>query len=235
MSPRSTPPAPEAPAKPLRRDARRNRDAIVAAAREAFATEGVGASLEGVARQAGVAIGTLYRHFPTRLALVEELFAAKFADLLGAAEEAAAMDDPWQGFCHYLERFAELQACDRAFNDLVSSRLPTHAVSCQAVERAKELADRIFRDAQEQGLLRDDVVPEDLAFVMWSQAGIIRATRTVAPRAWRRHLHLMLDAFRAQCVHELPEPPLTREEVDASLTATFECRAEACGECEDED
>ncbi|MEU6217867.1 helix-turn-helix domain-containing protein [Streptomyces sp. NPDC047022] len=230
MSPRSALPAPEAPAKPLRRDAQRNRDAIVAAARDAFAVEGVGASLEGVARQAGVAIGTLYRHFPTRLALVEELFAAKFTDLLDAAEEAAAMDDAWQGFCHYLERFAELQACDRAFNDLVSSKLPTHAVSCQSVERAKELADQIFHNAQQQGVLRDDVVPEDLAFVMWSQAGIIQATRTVAPNAWRRHLHLMLDAFRAQCAHELPEPPLTRRQVDESLTA-FECREDACAEC----
>lgn len=206
----------------------------MAAAREAFAMQGLNASLEGIARQAGVAIGTLYRHFPTRLALVEELFAAKFADLLDTAEQAAAMEDAWTGFCHYLEKLCELQACDRAFNDLISARLPTHAISCQANERAKELSAQIFRNAQQQGVLRDDVTPEDIAFVIWSQAGIIQATRTVAPRAWRRHLHLMLDAFRAQCAHELPEPALTPQQVDDSLTA-LECREEECSECHEED
>ncbi|MFE2133196.1 TetR/AcrR family transcriptional regulator, partial [Streptomyces sp. NPDC059466] len=73
MSHHHTPPPSEAPAKPLRRDAQRNRDAIVAAARTAFSEQGLNASLEGIARDAGVAIGTLYRHFPTRLALVETL------------------------------------------------------------------------------------------------------------------------------------------------------------------
>ncbi|MGW2937501.1 hypothetical protein ACWDA7_38085 [Streptomyces sp. NPDC001156] len=57
-------------------------------------------------------------------------------------------------------------------------------------ERTKELGAQIFRNAQEQGLLRDDITPEDIVFVIWSQAGIIQTTRTVAPTAWRRHLHL---------------------------------------------
>jgi AcrR family transcriptional regulator len=233
MSHRHVLSAPQAPAKPLRRDAQRNRDAIVAAARKAFAEQGVGASLEGVAREAGIAIGTVYRHFPTRLDLVEELFTAKFTDLLGAAEEAAAMDDAWEGFCHYLEKFCELQAGDRAFNDLASARLPVHALGREMFERSKELAAQIFRNAQEQGVLRDDVTPEDIVFVIWSQAGIIQATRTVAPTAWRRHLHLMLDAFRAQCAHELPEPPLTPQQVDQTLT-TLECPEEECRECREE-
>lgn len=202
----------------------------MAAAREAFAREGLNASLEGVARQAGVAIGTVYRHFPSRLALVEELFAAKFAELVCAAKEAIAMDDAWQGFCHYLERLCELQACDRAFNDLVATRLPLHAVSREMYECAQELGRQVFVNAQEQGAVRDDVTVEDLAFVIWSQAGIITATRTVAPRAWRRHLYLMLDAFRADRAHSLPEPPLTPQQVDQTMT-TFECLEHDGQEC----
>ncbi|MQY34598.1 hypothetical protein SRB17_25680 [Streptomyces sp. RB17] len=233
MSHRHVLSAPQAPAKPLRRDAQRNRDAIVTAARMAFAEQGLGASLEGVAREAGVAIGTLYRHFPSRLDLVEELFTAKYRDLLAAAEEAAAMEDAWEGFCHYLEKLCELQACDRAFNDLVSARMPLHAVSRDIQERAMERSAEIFRSAQEQGVLRDDVTREDIAFVIWSQAGIIQATRTVAPTAWRRHLHLMLDAFRAECAHELREPPLTPEQVERTLT-TLECPEEECAECHEE-
>ncbi|MER5916233.1 helix-turn-helix domain-containing protein [Streptomyces sp. NPDC001982] len=225
--------APRVPAKPLRRDAQRNRDAIVATARRAFAEQGLDASLEGVAREAGVAIGTVYRHFPRRLDLVEELFTAKFTDLLAAAEEAAAMEDAWEGFCSYLEKLCELQACDRAFNDLVSARLPVHALGRGMFERTKELLARIFRNAQEQGALRDDVTPDDVAFVIWSQVGIIQATRAVAPDAWRRHLHLLLDAFRAECAHELPGPPLTPQQVEQTLT-TLECAEEECRECREE-
>ncbi|MFJ9350001.1 TetR/AcrR family transcriptional regulator [Streptomyces sp. NPDC101237] len=226
-------PASKAPAKALRRDAQRNRDAIVAAARTAFAEQGLDASLEGVARAAGVAIGTLYRHFPRRLDLVEELFTAKFTELLATAEEAAAMDDAWEGFCHYLEKLCQLQACDRAFNDLASARLPVHALGRGMFERSQERAAQIFRNAQEQGVLRPDVTPQDIAFVIWSQAGIIRATRAVAPQAWRRHLHLLLDGFRARCAHELPEPPLTTRQVDQTLT-TLECPEEECRECQED-
>ncbi|MEU2621979.1 helix-turn-helix domain-containing protein [Streptomyces sp. NPDC007157] len=226
-------PAPQAPAKALRRDAQRNRDAIVAAARKAFAEQGLDASLEGIAREAGVAIGTVYRHFPSRLDLVEELFTAKFTDLLAAAEEAAAMDDAWEGFCHYLEKLCELQACDHAFNDLISARLPIHALGRGMFERTQERLAQIFCNAQEQGVLRDDVTPEDITFVIWSQMGIIQATRAVAPNAWRRHLHLLLDAFRAQCAHELPEPPLTPQQVEQTLT-TLECPEEECRECREE-
>ncbi|MFD0516080.1 TetR/AcrR family transcriptional regulator [Streptomyces aureus] len=182
MSHHHAPPARETPAKPLRRDAQRNRDAIVAAARTAFSEQGLGASLEGVAREAGVAIGTLYRHFPTRLDLVETLFNAKYAELLTAAEEAAAMDDAWEGFCRYLEKLCQLQACDRAFNDLVSARLPLHVAGREMYERTKELCVQIMRNAQEQGVLRGDVTAQDIAFVIWSQAGIIQATRTIAPK-----------------------------------------------------
>ncbi|MEU1630824.1 TetR/AcrR family transcriptional regulator [Streptomyces sp. NPDC020096] len=218
MPHRSTPKASDAPAKPLRRDAQRNRDAIVAVARRAFAEQGLNASLEGIARQAGVAIGTLYRHFPTRLDLIETLLSEKFTEWVEAAEQAATMDDAWEGFHFYLEKFCELQAHDRAFNELASTRLPTDAINVRVFERAQELGRQVFHNAQRQGVVRDDVTPEDFAFVIWSQAGIIQATRTVAPNAWRRYLHLLLDAFRAEHAHALPEPPLTVSQVDQTLT-----------------
>lgn len=67
------------------------------------------------------------------------------------------------------------------------------------------------------------------AFVIWSQAGIIRATRAAAPHAWRRHLHLMLDAFRAERAHHLPEPPLIRTRFERTLIAV-DCHQVECGE-----
>ncbi|MDP9239379.1 MAG: hypothetical protein M3O55_01900 [Actinomycetota bacterium] len=70
----------------------------------------------------------------------------------------------------------------------------------------------IIRRAHEQSSLRPDLTTEDLAFVIWSQSRINQATRHVAPRAWRRHLYLMLDGFRAERAHPLPEPPMTGEQ-----------------------
>jgi hypothetical protein len=101
----------------------------------------------------------------------------------------------------------ELQASDRGFNDLASMRFPDARHTAGAQARIYDLSRRIVGRAQDSGLLRADVTAEDLAFLIWSQARIIQATRTVAPRAWRRHLGLMLDAFRAERAHTLPEPP----------------------------
>lgn len=67
--------------------------------------------------------------------------------------------------------------------------------------------------AREQGTLRSDVTPEDLAFVIWSNGRVTEATQDIAPEAWRRYLHLMLDGFRAERASPLPQPPLTKDEL----------------------
>ena len=84
--------------RPLRRDARERRDKLIAAAQREFAAHGVDASLEKIARDAGVAIGTLYRHFPTRLDLLMAAFEPRLQEFLDGADKALEMDDPWEGF-----------------------------------------------------------------------------------------------------------------------------------------
>jgi AcrR family transcriptional regulator len=125
-------------ARGLRSDARRNRDALLRAAREAFAVHGLDAALEQVARDAGVSIGTLYRHFPARIDLVQAVFTDRLEELLAAAERAAAMPDAWAGLRLYLEATCELQASDRGFDDLAGIRLPNS--SC-----LDAIQDRILR------------------------------------------------------------------------------------------
>ncbi|HTF52905.1 MAG TPA: helix-turn-helix domain-containing protein [Pseudonocardia sp.] len=181
-------------------------------ARVRFAEHGVEASLEQIAKDAGLAIGTLYRHFPTRIDLIQALFADKLQRWLEAAERAVALDDAWEGFVLFVEAMCQLQADDQGFNDLVSMRLPEAAGLAANQDRIGDIAARIIRRAQEQGSLRPDLTTEDLAFVIWSQSRITQATRDVAPRAWRRHLYLMLDGFRAESAHPLPEPPMTGEQ-----------------------
>ncbi|MFC4585439.1 TetR/AcrR family transcriptional regulator [Sphaerisporangium corydalis] len=205
--------------RPLRRDAQRNRDALVAAARTIFASDGLDAPLEQIARQAGVAIGTLYRNFPTRMDLVEAIFVDKLSTWLQRAEHALSMDDPWEAFAFYLEQLCELQAHDRGFNDLASMRFPHAACMEHTQGRINELSRQIVERAQKAGAVRPDITAEDLALVIWGHSRISEATAAVCPTAWRRHLGLMLDAFRAGRARPLSEPPMRPEDVYAAMVS----------------
>jgi AcrR family transcriptional regulator len=205
---------PAAPARRLRRDAQRNRDALLAAARQVFADHGLEAPLEEIARRAGVGIATLYRHFPTRVALLDAVLAATLEAHVDAAERALRLPDPWDGFACYLEETCRLQAANRGLNDAMGMRFP-HATKLEtARSRLFELVERVLDRAQQSGQLRADVTTEDLALVTWANTRILEAGRAAgAPDAWRRHLGLLLDGFRAERAHPLPRPPLSPRQV----------------------
>ncbi|MCW2755437.1 MAG: TetR family transcriptional regulator [Marmoricola sp.] len=199
--------------RPLRRDARESRDKLIAAAQREFAARGVDASLEQIARDAGVAIGTLYRHFPTRLDLLMAALRPRLREFLDGADKALELTDPWEGFVAYLENLFAVQAGDRGFNDFLSRRFPgnaetehIHDVMCQQI-------DDVLARAQGVGKARPDITRADIVNLIWSNGRIIDATSAKAPTAWRRQLHLMLDAYRAERAHSIPEPPMTDEQL----------------------
>ncbi|MBW0107439.1 TetR/AcrR family transcriptional regulator [Pseudonocardia sp. KRD-182] len=197
----------------LRRDAARNRERILEAARLAFAQQGVDASLEHIARSAGVAIGTLYRHFPKRIDLLLAAFAEKFGAFMAAAESARAADDPWVGLSSYLETLCGMQAGDRGFNDFVSMRFPASAETESMHDQVCAAMEAILGRAQEAKVARTDLTIGDLVTVTWANSRIIEATSDVAPRAWRRQLMLTLESFRYRGDADLDEPPLTRQQL----------------------
>jgi AcrR family transcriptional regulator len=197
----------------LRADAQRNREAVLAAAGEVFAEQGLDAPLEEIARRAGVGIGTLYRRFPTRLDLVDAILATMVEAHVAVAEAALAIEDPWLGFVHYLEETGRLQATNRGINDMMSMRLPPAMRAEAAKKQVFELTARIVGRAQRSGQLRADVTQEDLAFLAWANTRIMQATHDVSPDAWRRHLGLLLDGFRADRAHPLAVPALTPRQV----------------------
>jgi AcrR family transcriptional regulator len=206
-------------AKPLRRDAQRNRDLLVAAARRAFAARGLDVPLEDIAKEAGVSIGTLYNRFPTRGALVEAALAGKVAGMVARAETAATMADPWDGFAWFLARCCETQAADRGYNELCVRVLPDTPEIDRLKARGHELVQVIVDRAQQAGQLRADFHDGDLAFVLWSTTTVIDATASTSPEAWRRYLAFLLDGLRASAAHPLPGPPLSQDEVaDAMRT-----------------
>jgi AcrR family transcriptional regulator len=206
------------PARPLRRDAQRNRDAILAAARQVFCDHGLEAPLEEIARQAGVGIGTLYRRFPSRVELLDAVLADTVQSHVEAAEQALTMDDPWDGFAYYLEKTCRLQAVDRGLNDVMGMRFPRATTVEAAKTRLFDVVAQVVDRAQRSGQLRADLTLEDLAFVSWANTRILQAGRAAgAPEAWRRHVGFLLDGFRADRAHPLPQPPLSRRQVHRAM------------------
>jgi len=201
-------------ARPLRRDAERNRDRIVQAARAAFATEGIEATVEEIARRAGVGMGTLYRRFPTKGDLIDAVLEDAVAGVSEAAQSALDEDDAWTGFTMFLERVFELHMRNRGLKDVIASG--QHDLGRLETARAemRPLVTRVVERAQEQGTLRPDFAPEDVPLLFWTGGRVAEITAVVAPDLWRRYLGFVLDGLRADAATPLPRPPLTRAQLD---------------------
>jgi AcrR family transcriptional regulator len=202
------------PPRPLRRDAQRNQDLIVAAAREAFASQGLDTPVEEIARRAGVGMGTLYRRFPSKEDLIDAVLADAFEQYVEAVEDALTLEDAWEGFCHFLERALSLHAQNRGLKDVVATREHGRERADAMRARVRPLIARLIARAQEQGGLRSDFTLEDLPLLLWAGGSVIEGGGTIAPTLWRRYLGLMLDGLRADTATPLTQPPLTRAQLD---------------------
>ncbi len=204
---------------PLRRDAARNRDRLLEAARTAFAEVGIDVPLEEIARRAGVGIATLYRRFPSREALLGAVAVEVVAEYAAVAEAALAEPDPWRGFSGLVEGACAIQARDHARRAVLAG--VAHSTEAAAEElRARELVGRVVRRAQEHGAVRPDVTWEDVYLVLWGNARVIEVASGVAPELWRRFVGLILEGFRAQAAAApLPAPALAPAELAAALAA----------------
>lgn len=199
----------DVPSRPLRRDAEENRKRILEAARAAFAELGVDASVEEIAARAGVGIGTLYRRFPTKDALIDAIFEEHLDDMAAAAARALGATDGWDGLLEYLTYVVHLQAADRGLTDVVGAHLRTEQRVARARSRLRPLVQRLVVRAQETGELRPDVVYEDISVLLWTTGRVADATRDIAPKFWQRHLALVVDGLRTPGASPLPQPPLT--------------------------
>jgi AcrR family transcriptional regulator len=179
--------------KPLRADARRNRERIVKAARAVFADQGIDAQIDDVAKRAKVGVGTVYRHFPTKEALLEALVRERFEEIAGYAREALEREDAWEGFCELIWRAAERNAVDRAFCEVVAGTDQSRVVEETGLAGSTE---ELMRRAKAQGRMRADASVMDVEIMMCG-AGAVMRTILTAPDVWRRYLTLMLAGLRA--------------------------------------
>jgi AcrR family transcriptional regulator len=191
----------------LRVDAERNRQRLLAAAREMFAERGLDVPIEDIARHAGVGVATLYRRFPGRADLIAGAFEAKMTAYADAGAQALANPDPWAGFCGYIERVCAMQADDRGFATVLCMSFPADKQFEAERDRAYGSFLELVRRAQAAGGLRDDFVAEDLVILLMANAGVVAGTADAAPGAWRRFAAYMIQAFSARNAAPLPPPP----------------------------
>ncbi|MFE9400433.1 TetR/AcrR family transcriptional regulator [Streptomyces sp. NPDC006530] len=199
---------------PLRSDARRNRDLLVAAARELFAEQGLNVPLDEIAKRAGVGNATLYRRFPARGDLVEAVFHEDLTAVMASGEEARLARDAWGALTAYLEGVCALLARDRGVGDLMTTGIEG-APTLDAIHAHNHATvSELMRRAAQAGELRTDVVAEDLLFALSALGTSLPAVEAIRPGSWRRPLALLLDGFRAEAQRPLPELPLTPAETD---------------------
>ena len=181
----------------LRADAERNRTALLSAAREIFGEHGLDASLDEIARRAGVGNATLYRRFPSRRDLIAEVFASKMSEYVDLADQALTEPDPWAAFVGYLTHICEMQASDRGLSELlVTTSFDDDERLAQLRANAQRGAMDVIERAQRAGVLRADFTRQDIRLLMMGNAGVI--ARSTDPDAWRRQLTLFLEGIAAR-------------------------------------
>ena len=194
--------------RPLRKDAERNRQRILDAARELFAQEGVG-------------VGTVYRRFPDKAQLIEELFEQQVSELVGLMEEAAEDPDPWRGLTGFFRRNLELQARDRAFREIIVGT-PEAAQRLQQIRlRMFPLGAQLVQRAKDAGALRADFQPADIPMTFLMLTAVLDTAREVEPELWRRYLEIFIQGLRADPAPPGPlaTPALEGEQVPAVMSS----------------
>jgi AcrR family transcriptional regulator len=191
------PTTPALPTRPKRADARRNYVKVLTVAREAFAEGGESTSLEEIARRAGVGIGTLYRHFPNRQALLEALYVDEVEEV---CRSAAQLDDadPWEALNSWFERFVAYVATKRALAHELLNYLDHDAPLFQVCRASLfDAGEPLLKRAQEAGVVRPDV---SIAEVIQMVIGIAKIPAS-DPRQNEHILRIALDGLRYR-----PEP-----------------------------
>jgi len=179
--------------RPLRADAQRNYDRLIAAARTVFARDGEDASMEAIAREAGVGVGTLYRHFPKRIDVVEAIYRNEVEQLVTTAERAVADLEPWPAVVAYLEAFVRYATSKRTFlNELREAFAKDPDFRSSSRERIETAMNLVIKNAQRAGAVRTDVNGADVSQLV----GPMCTSPTLTEEQSGRLLAMILDGLR---------------------------------------
>ena len=212
---------PEAQDRPLRADAERNRQRILAAAADVFAERGLDVSLDQIAAAAGVGVGTVYRRFPDKDALIDALFEDKVRQMERVALDALEVADPWEALSGFMRAVCRLQAADQGLKEALVSHGRGAERVAKARERIAPVAMQLLHRAQEAGVVRADLGAYDIPLMNFAVGFIADKTRDVAPGYWERILTIVLDGIAAspgRTTTPMPAEPLDRDEFIAAMS-----------------
>jgi AcrR family transcriptional regulator len=184
---------------PLRADAARNRELIIAAAAAVFAERGLEASTAEIAHRAGVGEATLFRRFPSKDDLIDAIVETRMAEALALAEAAAEAPDPGAALERLMEDLISTLSGDRGFFEAAGDRCFTDPRLAELRAKSLDAMGRVLERAQEAGAVRTDVTPADLTFLIRAAAG---STDVPLPGLrddlWKRYLRVILDGMRPE-------------------------------------
>lgn len=203
----------------LRADAARNRDLVLSAAEAEFAEQGANASIADIARRAGVAKGTVFRHFPTKEDLIASIVCGHIATLADAAGERAGADDPGAALLEFLSVAADhRQRHDLTFlQSATASDDRVNEVLGRLHQRLGFLVDR----ARDAGAIRPDITEADVFLMMCAPIHVVENLAAPEPLLWQRYLAIIFDGLRPEGAHPLPQPaPVLNQVAGPSATTS---------------
>ena len=205
--------------RPLRADAERNRQRILAAAAEVLSERGLDATLDEVARAAGVGVGTVYRRFPDKESLIQELFKDRIDAMVRAAEQALTEPDPWQALVTYLDSAISLMAANTGLRQLLMFSTYGKERISYARKQMHPVITKLVERAQASGDLRPDFAGTDVKMIVFMLTSVAEYAPASRPDLWRRYLALLIDGLRPACdtATELPAPPPTPDDLEAAM------------------
>jgi AcrR family transcriptional regulator len=204
----------------LRKDAALNRERLLAAASELFAERGLDVTLNDIAHQAGVGVGTAYRRFANKAEVIDALFEERLQEIARLASEALAKDDAWEAFVTFFEQALELLFGDRGLTQLMNNPQLGRDRLKDARDRNASLVAEVVDRAKRQGSLRQDFDQTDAVFIQLALTAVMDSTREVAPQLYRRYLIMFLDGIRAdqRPLTSLPVAALSVHETHSVMT-----------------
>ncbi|MFI8221211.1 TetR/AcrR family transcriptional regulator [Streptomyces sp. NPDC085932] len=222
MTPGTAQTTPSDQPRPLRQDAERNRRRILTAAREVFSDRGLSVTLDEIARHAGVGVGTVYRRFPGKEALIDALFEEKVSSLLSLSEKALANPDPWEGFVDLFTAASEQMVRDRGLREVMLFSTYGRDRVARLRQRLLPIATQLVSRARDAGQLRPDVAPTDIPLLELMLGAAGQYTYQVQPDLWHRYLDILLDGLRARPEgnSQLSQPPLDAAQLEAVMRST---------------
>ena len=180
----------------MRSDAERSRQRLIAAAREVFATRGLGAGLNEIAHHAGVGVGTAYRHFANKDALIDAAMRDRLDDLVDIAEEGLANPEAWDGLAYVLRQMSAVMVADIGLRDAALSAGRSPEIFEEIDARMEPLLTRLLQRAQAVGAVRPDVAVTDLPVILVLVTEFAQRSAAVSPGIHQRYLELFMSALR---------------------------------------